>query len=119
MVSCMLSRTSSIARRTSSRIVAYCAFRSTRGISCVATAVMSLPSPSYLHPLRQVFEPRVGVRVDADKAREIADVILELHRGIPGPHRARRHRMTHDAPRTDERILADLDARQDRAIRAD
>src|SRR5437867_2013084 len=119
MVSCMLSRTSSIARRTSSRIVAYCAFRSTRGISCVATAVMALSSPSYLHPLREVLEPRVGMRVDADEAREIADVLFELYRGVSGPHRARWHRVAHDAPGTDERVLADLDAREDRAVRAD
>src|SRR5713226_693482 len=119
VVSCMLSRTSSIAWRTSSRIVAYCAFRSTRGISCVAIAVMSLWSPSYLHPLRHVLEPRVGVGIDADEAREITNVVLELHRGIPRPHRARRHRVTHDAPRTDEGVLADFDARQDRAVRAD
>src|SRR6267378_1448722 len=119
MVSCMLSRTSSIARRTSSRIVAYCAFRSTRGISCVAIAVMSLWSPSYLHPLRHVLEPRVGVGIDADEAREIANVLLELHRGISRPHRARRHRVANHAPRTDEGVLADLDTRQDRAVRAD
>src|SRR5438093_6526142 len=117
MVSCMLSRTSSIARRTSSRIVAYCAFRSTRGISCVATAVMALWSPSYLHPLRQVLEPRVGMRVNADETRKVADVVLELHRRIPGPHRPRRDRVTHDASRADERVLADLDTRQDRAVR--
>src|SRR6185295_7618335 len=115
----MLSRTSSIARRTSSRIVAYCALRSTRGISCVATAVMVLPSPSCLDPLRQVLEPRVRVRIDADEAREVADVVLELHRGVSRPHRARRHRMAHDAARTHERVLADLDAGQDRAVRAD
>src|SRR5437773_538228 len=117
IVSCMLSRTSSMARRTSSRIVAYCAFRSTRGISCVAIAVM--PSPSCLHPLGKVLEPRVRVGVDADETCEIADVVLELHRGIPRPHGSRRHRMAHDASRADERILADLDARQDRAVRAD
>src|SRR6185503_4169465 len=115
----MLSRTSSIARRTSSRIVAYCALRSTRGISCVATAVMVLPSPSCLDPLRQVLEPRVRVRIDADEAREVADVVLELHRGVSRPHRARRHRMAHDAARTHERVLADLDPGQDRAVRAD
>src|SRR2546428_5440222 len=119
MVSCMLSRTSSIAWRTSSRIVAYCAFRSTRGISCVAIAVMALRTPSYLDPLRQVLEPRVGVGIDADKAREVAYVFLQLHRRIAGPHRSRRHRMTHDAPRSDERVFADLDPRQDRAVRAD
>src|SRR6266550_910321 len=117
MVSCMLSRTSSMARRTSSRIVAYCAFRSTRGISCVAIAVM--PSPSYLHPLGKVLEPRVRVGVDADETCKVADVVLELHRGIPRPHGSRRHRMAHDAPRADERVLTDLDARQDRAVRAD
>src|SRR5882672_7107850 len=119
MVSCMLSRTSSIARRTSSRIVAYCAFRSTRGISCVAIAVMGLPSPSCLDPLRQVLEPRVRVGVDADEAREITDIVLELHRGIPGPHRSWRHGVAHDASRADERVLADLDAREDRTVRAD
>src|SRR5438876_41558 len=119
MVSCMLSRTSSIARRTSSRMVAYCAFRSTRGISCVATAVIALWSPSYLHPLRQVLEPRVGVRVDADEAREVADVVLELHRGVARPHRARRHRVADDASGADERVLADLDPRQDRGERTD
>src|SRR5205823_6931318 len=119
MVSCMLSSTSSIAARTSSRIVAYCAFRSTRGISCVATAVMSLPSPSYLHPLWEVLEPRVGMRVDADEAREIADVFFELYRRISGPDRACRHRVAHDASRPHERVLADLDARQDRAVPAD
>src|SRR6267378_3469091 len=119
MVSCMLSRTSSIAWRTSSRIVAYCAFRSTRGISCVAIAVIALWSPSYLDPLRHVLEPRVGVGIDADEAREVANVVLELHRGVPRPHRSRRHRVPHDAPRTDERVLADLDPRQDRAVRPD
>src|SRR5438552_3476186 len=118
MVSCMLSNTSSIAARTSSRIVAYCAFRSTRGISSVATAVMALWSPSYLHPLRQVLEPRVGMRVNADETREVANVVLELHRRIPGPHRPLRDRVTHDASRADERVLADLDTRQDRAVRA-
>src|SRR2546426_6164882 len=113
MVSCMLSRTSSIAWRTSSRIVAYCALRSTRGISCVAIAVISLWSPSSLHPRGHVFEPRVSVRIDADEAREVANVVFELHGGIPRPHRSRRHRVTHDAPRTDERVLADFDPRQD------
>src|SRR5205823_6006748 len=111
MVSCMLSSTSSIAARTSSRIVAYCAFRSTRGISSVATAVMALWSPSYLHPLRQVLEPRVGMRVNADETRKVADVVLELHRRIPGPHRPRRDRVTHDASRADERVLAELERR--------
>src|SRR5438552_8087771 len=119
MVSCMLSNTSSIAARISSRIVAYCAFRSTRGISSVATAVMALWSPSYLHPLREVLEPRVGMRVDADEACEVANVVLELHRRIPGPHRPRRDRMAYHAARADERVLADLNTRQDRAVRAD
>src|SRR5207237_8496873 len=119
MVSCMLSSTSSIAARTSPRIVAYWAFRSTRGISCVATAVMSLPSPSYLHPLWEVLQPRVGMRVDADEAREIADVFFELDGRIPGPDGPRRHRVAHDAPRPHKRVLADLDARQDRAVSAD
>src|SRR5882672_6058611 len=99
MVSCMLSRTSSIARRTSSRIVAYCAFRSTSGISCVAIAVMALPSPSCLRPLRNVLEPGVCVGIDADETREVADVVLDLHGGISGPHRAWRHGMAHHAPR--------------------
>src|SRR2546428_4395892 len=119
MVSCMLSRTSSIAWRTSSRIVTYCAFRSTRGISCVAIAVMALWSPSNLDPLRQVLEPRVSVGIDADKTREVANVVLQLHRGIPGPHRSRRNRVTHDAPCPDERVLADFNPRQDRAVPAD
>src|SRR2546421_7033660 len=119
MVSCMLSSTSSMAARTSSRIVAYCAFRSTRGISCVATAVITLRSPSYLHPLRKILEPRVGMRVDADKAREIADVLFELHGWIPGPHRPRRHCVAHDASRADERVLADLHTGKDRAVASD
>src|SRR5438093_3622646 len=120
IVSCMLSRTSSIARRTSSRIVRYCAFRSTRGISCVATAAeVIVPSPSSLGFLGKVLEPRVGVGVDADEAREIADVVLELDRGIARPHRTRRHFVPHDAARADERVLADLGAGQDRAVRSD
>src|SRR5438067_1003897 len=68
---------------------------------------MALWSPSYLHPLRQVLEPRVGMRVNADETRKVADVVLELHRRIPGPHRPRRDRVTHDASRADERVLAD------------
>src|SRR5207249_3881804 len=67
----------------------------------------------------QVLEPRVGMRVNADETRKVADVVLELHRRIPGPHRPRRDRVTHDASRADERVLADLDTRQDRAVRAD
>src|SRR5213594_556971 len=119
MVSCMLSKTSSIAWRTSSRIVAYCAFRSTRGISCVATAVMVLPSPSYLHPLWEVLEPRVGMRVDADEAREVADVFSQLDGRISGPDGSRRNRVAHDASGPHECVLADLDARQNGAVRAD
>src|SRR5438552_7644848 len=119
MVSCMLSSTSSIAARTSSRIVAYCAFRSTRGISSVATAVMALWSPSYLHPLREVLEPRVGMRVDADEAREVANVVLELDGRITCPNGPRRDCVAYHAPRADERVLADLNTREDRAVRAD
>src|SRR5438270_7300117 len=117
----MLSRTSSIAFRTSSRIVAYWARRSTSGISCVATALMRWKLLSRADPLArgQVAQPRVRVRVDADEAGEVADVVLELHRWVAGPHRPRRHRVTDDAPGADERVLADLDPRQDRAVRAD
>src|ERR1700716_3224281 len=59
------------------------------------------------------------MRVDADEAREVTNVFLELHGGVSGPHRPRRHGVAHDAARADERVLADLDARQDRAVRAD
>src|SRR5207237_10443826 len=72
-----------------------------------------------LHPLWEVLEPRVGMRVDADEAREVADVFFELYRRISGPDRACRHRVAHDASRPHERVLADLDARQDRAVPAD
>src|SRR5437868_13621848 len=84
----------------------------------MATAVMALWSPSYLHPLRQVLEPRVRMRVNADETREVANVVLELHRRIPGPHRPRRDRVTHDASRRDVRGLADLDPRPYRPVRA-
>src|SRR5256885_10597213 len=59
------------------------------------------------------------MRVDADEAREIADVLLELYGRISGPDGPRRHRVAHDASRPHERVLADLDARQDRAVSAD
>src|SRR5919204_3067489 len=125
MVSCMLSSTSSIALRTSSRIVAYWARRSTSGMSCVMTAVMSrrlllrIRSRSHLLARGQVIEPGIRVRVDADETGEVAYVPLELHRRIAGPHGARRDAMADDAARADECVLADLDAREDRAVRAD
>src|SRR5438105_856211 len=47
------------------------------------------------------------MRVNADETREVADVVLELNRRIPGPHRPRRARVTHDASSADERARTD------------
>src|SRR3989442_3088181 len=77
MVSCMLSRTSSIAARTSSRIVAYCALRSTSGISCVTTVVIARSSWSCCR--RSFFQCRLDVlameaeMVDARHEEMLAD----------------------------------------------
>src|SRR6476659_4261123 len=114
MVSCMLSSTSSMAARTSSRIVRYCALRSTSGISVLVITVMSCWSPSL--PLRcsrdagaggcrprssclrllLLVEPAVGMRKDACEACELRELVLQLDRGVAGPHASRRHLLAHD-----------------------
>src|SRR5207244_7498090 len=84
MVSCMLSRTSSIAARTSSRIVAYCALRSTSGISCVTTVVIARASWSCCR--RSFFQCRLDVlaieaeMVDARHEEMLADPLGAVRR---------------------------------------
>ena len=49
------------------------------------------------------------MRIDPNEAGEIGDIALDLDRGIPGPHRARRDpALAHDTARSDERVRTDL-----------
>src|SRR5438552_18828946 len=59
------------------------------------------------------------MRVDADEAREVANVVLELDGRITCQNGPRRDCVAYHAPRADERVLADLNTREDRAVRAD
>src|SRR5688572_5845839 len=88
-------------------------------MSCVMTAIVEAPcSASRSECL--TFEPRIRVWVYAGETGKRGDIALDLHRRISGPHRAWRNAaLAEHAARTDERVLPDLDAGKDRAVRAD